>query len=85
MLLDKDHPLTAVRAYEVREWVKSDIFRKIIDSTIDEDDINDNFEKQESGSNISTALKITSLKKQLEEGSISIEKYREEINRLLKK
>ncbi|MBQ7653825.1 MAG: M48 family metallopeptidase [Clostridia bacterium] len=85
MLLDKDHPLTAVRAYEVREWVKSDIFRKIIDSTIDEDDINDDFEKQESGSNISTALKISSLKKQLEEGSISIEKYREEINRLLKK
>ncbi len=38
-MLDKDHPLTSVRALEITEWGKSDIFKKILDGTITEDDI----------------------------------------------
>ncbi|MBO5495640.1 MAG: SHOCT domain-containing protein [Eubacterium sp.] len=49
-MLDKSHPLTAIRALEVTEWSNSDTFKKIIDGTITDDDIEDDENTNNDGS-----------------------------------
>jgi Zn-dependent protease with chaperone function len=51
-MLDKSHPLTAIRALEVTEWSNSDTFKKIIDGTITDEDIEDDENTNNDGSKI---------------------------------
>lgn len=39
LLADKDHPLTAVRALEIKEWTGSPVFKKILAGTVTDADI----------------------------------------------
>ena len=61
-MLDKDHPLTAVRTLEISEWSNSDIYKKILDGTVSDDDIEE-VKSNETEDAISENPKISKKKK----------------------
>lgn len=67
-MIDKDHPLTAVRALEVTEWSNTDLFNKIQSETVLEDDLDADDESTVSNSDAPEAFESfkDSMKKRFE-------------------